>query len=112
MNIKWNYKIIYKTKYKILIYRDTRQPVSTSKMQQKTPRRAISQPKIQQVDDLHFNLKTHSHRRPPHTPLVKTKQPISQQMEHWNWLKYVNIFLTRKHNLDIAYNGSLLASIF
>ena len=40
MNIKWNYKIIYKTKYKILIYRDTRQPVSTSKMQQKTPRKS------------------------------------------------------------------------
>ena len=25
-----------------------------------------------------------------YTPLVKSNQPVSQQMQHWNWLKCVN----------------------
>ena len=35
--------------------------------------------------------KKHSRRATFHIPLVKNNQPVSQQMEHWNWLKCVNI---------------------
>ena len=54
---------------KLLLYRETRWPVPTSKMREKTP----------------------PGRTTLHTPLVKTNQSVSQQMEHWNWLKCVNI---------------------
>ena len=54
---------------KLLIYRETRQSVSTSKMRQKnTPERATF-----------------------YNPLVKTNQLVSQQTKHWNWLKCQNI---------------------
>ena len=48
---------MYKVKYKLLLYRETRWPVSTLKMGKKnTPGRATFQAKIQ-VDDLHFYIK-------------------------------------------------------
>ena len=58
-----------------------------------TPRRATFQKKIQ-VNDLHFYLKIHSHRCPPHTPPVKTNHPVSSQMERCNGLKCVNVTYT------------------
>ena len=35
--------------------------------------------------------KNNPRRETFHTPFAKTNQPVSQQMEHWNWLKCVSI---------------------
>ena len=66
----------------------------TSKMREKTP--PVEQHSRQRYSSMTciFTEKFTPYRRPPHTPLVKTNQPVSQQMEHWNWLKCVNITYT------------------
>ena len=64
-----------------------------TKYVQNTCGRVTFQTKIQ-VNDLHLYLNSTPHRHPPHTPLVKTNQLVSQQVECRNGLKCVNVTFT------------------
>ena len=72
MKIKSNYKIIYKIKYEIAY---------------------IQRNQVASFHEQNTTKNTHG-RATFHTPLVKSNQPVSQQMEHWSWLKCVNITCT------------------
>ena len=72
MKIKSNYKIIYKIKYEIAY---------------------IQRNQVASFHEQNSTKNTHG-RAKFHTPLVKSNQPVSQQMEHWSWLKCVNITCT------------------
>ena len=85
MKIKWSYKFFYEIKYKIT-YIQRNQVASFS--QQNTTKNTTGRATFL-------------------TSLVKSNQPVSEQMEQWNWLKCVAISYTE----NIACNDNLLASI-
>ena len=94
MKYVYIYIYIYVYKLELLIYRESRWPLSTIKRREKTPPKEQDSRQGFRSMACIFTLKFTPLRRPPQIPLVKTNHPVSPQMEHWNGLKCVNITYT------------------